>query len=136
MIYFLFINKYMTYQEGTLRNAYISLTKFIDTLIDKEVVTENDELDLVFSNWRTNKNFSNRWTIEHPHYYIRRNADMRNIDKEVKKVLPTVKFIDFPVNKSLNPSMIKTGIATIKVYTKKKPLKGNSRYYYRAEMKN
>ena len=58
-----------------------------------------------------------------------------NIDKEVKKVLPTVKYIDFPVNKSLNPSMIKTRIATIKVYTKKKSLKDSSRYYYKTEMK-
>ena len=136
MIYFLFVNKYMTYQEATIRNAYISLTKFIDTLIDKEVVNERNELHLLFSNWRTNNNFSHRWTIEHPNYYVKRDAEMINIDKEVKKVLPTVKYIDFPVNKALNPSLIKTGITTIKVYTKKKPLKDSSRYYYKTEMKN
>ena len=135
MIYFLFINKYMTYQEATIRNAYISLTKFIDTLIDKEVVTENDEVDLVFNNWRTNKNFSNRWTIEHPHYYIRRDADMICIDKEVKKVLPTVKFIDFSVSESLNPASLNKGkVNRIKVHTKRQPFRGSNRYYYLAEI--
>ena len=125
----------MTYQEGKLRNAYISLTKFIDTLIDKEVVTENDEVHLVFNNWRTNKNFSNRWTIEYPHYYIRRDADMICIDKEVKKVLPTVKFINFSVSESLNPASLTKGkVNRIKVHTKRQPFRGSNRYYYKAEI--
>ena len=125
----------MSYQEATIRHAYISLTKLIDSLIDAQVLNERNELHLLFSNWRTNNNFNHRWTIEHPNYYVKRGAEMINIDREVKKVLPTVKFIDFPLNESLNPSMIKTGITTIKVYTKKKPLKDSSRYYYKAEMK-
>ena len=58
------------HHEPTLRNAFISLTKFIDTLIDAKVVNENDELRLVFLKWRTNNNFNNRWTIEHPTYEV------------------------------------------------------------------
>ena len=125
----------MNYQEATIRHAYISLTKFIDTLIDAEVLSERNEVYLLFSNWRTNNNFSHRWTIEHPNYYVKRGAEMINIDKEVKKTLPTVKFIDLPLNASLNPSTLTRGkMNKIKVYTKKKPLKDNSRYYYKAEI--
>ena len=75
----------MSYQEATIRQAYISLTKFIDSRIDAEVLNERNELHLLFSNWRTNNNFSHRWTIENPNYYIKRGAEMINIDKEVKK---------------------------------------------------
>ena len=96
----------MNYQEATIRHAFISLTKFIDSLIDAEVLSERNEVYLLFSNWRTNNNFSHRWTIEHPNYYVKRGAEMINIDKEVKKTLPTVKFIDLPLNASLNPSTL------------------------------
>ena len=120
--------------EPTLRNAFISLTKFIDTLIDAKVVNENDELRLVFLKWRTNNNFNNRWTIEHPTYEVKRNGDTFVIDKEVKKVFPTVKFIDLPMNKTLNPSLIKIRLPMIKVFIKKQPLKGNISHYYKCEM--
>ena len=125
----------MSYQEATIRHAYISLTKFIDTLIDKEVLNERNELHLLFSNWRTNNNFNHRWTIEHPNYYVKRGAEMINIDREVKKVLPTVKFIDFPLNESLNPSTLTRGkMNKIKVYTKRQTFRGSNRYYYKAEI--
>lgn len=123
------------HHEPTLRNAFISLTKFIDILINEKVVNERNELSLVFSNWRMNNNFTNRWTIEYPHYYIRRDADMICIDKEVKKVLPTVKFIDFSVSESLNPASLNKGkVNRIKVHTKRQPFRGSNRYYYKAEI--
>ena len=34
--------------EPTLRNAFISLTKFVDTLGNEKVLNEMDELRLVF----------------------------------------------------------------------------------------
>ena len=125
----------MSYQEATIRHAYISLTKLIDSLIDAEVLSERNEVYLLFSNWRTNNNFSHRWTIEHPNYYVKRGAEMINIDKEVKKTLPTVKFIDLPLNASLNPSTLTRGkMNKIKVYTKRQTFKGSNRYYYKAEI--
>ena len=121
------------HQESTFRNAYISITKFIDTLINQKVVNDKDELHLLFSNWRDNPIFNNRWTIGYSHYYIKREGHLFNIDEEVKKVLPTPRYIDFPVNQSLNPSTLtKEKGHRIKFDTERQPL-GNF-HYYKAEI--
>ena len=122
------------HHDPTLRHAFISLTKFVDTLVNEKVLNENDELRLIFLKWRTNNNFNNRWTIEHPNYQVKRDDEIFDIDKEVKKVFPTVKFIDLPMNKTLNPSLIKIILPMIKVYIKKQPLRGNVGYYYKCEL--
>ena len=64
------------HHDPALRHAFISLTKFVDTLVNEKVLNENDELRLVFLKWRTN-NFNNRWTIEHPSYQVKRNDEIK-----------------------------------------------------------
>ena len=92
-------------------NDSISYHQLIETLIKEKVLNENDELYLSFSKLRINPKFPNRRFIEDLHYSVSRvehivkdNSEVVvfypviNIDEEVKKVLPTVRYIDFSVN--------------------------------------